>query len=87
MNGLELLGLTVRDRVTGFTGVVTSVSYDLYGCVQGLVNPGMGKEGKLGELLWFDIGRLAIVNDVPVMVPPVFVADKGAESKPYPAAR
>jgi hypothetical protein len=34
---LKLLGTKVRDVVTGFVGIVTSVSFDLYGCVQAVV--------------------------------------------------
>ena len=31
---LELLGQKVEDKVTGFRGVVTTISFDLYGCIQ-----------------------------------------------------
>src|SRR5256885_6644880 len=57
---LELLGYQVRDVVSGFTGVVTSISFDLYGCVQGLVTPPViEKEGKKsGDSGWFDTKRL-----------------------------
>jgi len=44
---LSLLGLKVKDKVTGYTGVVASIGFDLYGCVQAIVNPGMDKDGKL----------------------------------------
>ena len=37
-NHFELLGYKVKDSVTGFTGVVTSISFELYGCVQALVH-------------------------------------------------
>jgi hypothetical protein len=67
MEPLNYLGLRVRDKVTDYPGVVTSVSFDLYGCIQGLVNPGMDKEGKLKELTWFDLNRLEIVDTAPVM--------------------
>lgn len=86
---LSLLGLQVKDRVTGFKGIVTSVSFDLYGCVQAIVNPGgLGKDGKLAEQAWFDIARLKVIDDKPVMeVPdfeygPVAEGKKGAAEKP-----
>lgn len=36
---IDLLGFRVEDRVTGLVGVITSVTFDLYGCIQGLVTP------------------------------------------------
>ena len=43
---LDLLGMQVRDQVTGYSGVVTSVCFDLYGCIQAVVHPGTDKDGK-----------------------------------------
>ncbi len=43
---LELLGLKCEDRVTGFKGVIISMTFDLYGCVQAIVDPGMNKDGE-----------------------------------------
>lgn len=49
---MELLGRHVTDRVTNFQGVVTSVSFDLYGCVQCVVYP-YAKDGvKFDEAHW-----------------------------------
>ena len=72
---LDILGLRVEDRITGFKGVVASVGFDLYGCVQAVVNPGLDKDGKLGESTWFDIARLKVVGDEPVMPRPTFDFD------------
>jgi hypothetical protein len=69
---MNLLGLRVKDRVTGFEGVVTSVSFDLYGCIQCIVNPGTDKEGKPTDSHWFDIGRLEAKTKTPVMPRPEF---------------
>lgn len=60
---LDLFGYIVRDRITGFTGVVTSVSFDLYGCVQAWVTPQVDKDGKNREGGWYDAKRLAIDGD------------------------
>lgn len=85
---LSLLGFRVRDKVTGFSGVVTSIAFDLYGCIQAIVNPGIGVDGKLGEQTWFDIARLEVVSQGTVMMPPDFdyglVAEglKGSAEKP-----
>jgi hypothetical protein len=54
---LELLGFKVRDVITGFEGVVVSISFDVSGCVQGLVQPERNKDGKF-ESYWFDTKRL-----------------------------
>jgi hypothetical protein len=44
---LDILGYEVTDRVTGFKGVVTSISFDLYGCVQALVTPQLNDKGQM----------------------------------------
>ena len=63
---LELLGKRVRDRVTRMEGTATSVSFDLYGCVQVVISPGMNeKDGKLGDGAWFDWKRIEILDHKP----------------------
>jgi hypothetical protein len=84
---LELLGLRVEDRVTGFKGVVSSISFDLYGCVQASVNPGMGKDGKLGDQTWFDVNRLKVLSKAPVMETPDFEFGPQSEGKQGPAEK
>ena len=85
---LQLLGMRVEDRVTGFRGVVSSIGFDLYGCVQAIVNPGMCADGKLGESQWFDIARLQLIAIDPVMDRPnwdfglMAEGKKGAADKP-----
>ena len=69
---LGLLGLQVEDRVTGFTGVVVSVSFDLFGCIQAVVRPAKTAEGKLEDSHWFDIARLRVTGSAPVMEVPNF---------------
>jgi hypothetical protein len=87
---LALLGMKVEDRVTGYKGTVTSVGFDLYGCVQAIVSPEWkkGQPDNLPPGHWFDIGRLKVVSKAPVMEVPNFeygpVAEgrKGAAEKP-----
>ena len=68
---LSLLGYRVRDRVTGFEGVISSVSFDLCGCVQAVVSPSyLDKDGKIQDAHWFDVGRLEVLPGEPVMTPP-----------------
>lgn len=70
MNDLRLLGLKVRDRATGFTGVVMTVAYDLPGCIQAVVTPNVGDKGVLPEGKWFDVSRLEVLDETPVMEVP-----------------
>ena len=84
---LELLGMPCKDRVTGLTGVVTSVGFDLYGCVQAIVHPGLDEKGVLKDTLWFDIARLEITSDTPVMNRPNFEYGYIAEGKKGPAEK
>jgi hypothetical protein len=83
----EMLGLIVRDKVTGFQGTATSLAFDLYGCIQVLINPGLGKDQKLGEQIWFDIGRLKVVKNDPVMDVPDYEFSAAAEGKKGPAEK
>lgn len=59
-NYLELLGLTARDRVTGFKGVVESISWDLYGCIQAVVRPPVDDKGAMPDGKWIDVLRLDV---------------------------
>lgn len=84
---LNLLGHRVKDKVTGFSGIVTSVTFDLYGCIQGLVHPGLDTVGKFVEQVWFDFNRLEILDGTPVMpnpfsIDPTDFALKGPAEKP-----
>ena len=84
---LEYLGLRVKDKVSGFEGVITSVSFDLYGCIQVIVHPGTDKDGKLLEPCWFDIARLEVLGSEPVMDRPNFEYGLVAEGKKGPAEK
>lgn len=71
---LDLLGHRVREKISGAEGVVTSVSFDLFGCVQAIVDSGFKKDGDERKAHWFDISRLERLDiDTPrVMEPPYF---------------
>ena len=84
---LNLLGLKARDRVTGFTGIVSSVSFDLYGCIQAVLTPEIDKDGKPREGHWYDVNRLELLSKKPVMALPAFMPTpqthlKGTAEKP-----
>ena len=83
---MQLLGMIVKDKVTNFEGVVTSVSFDLYGCIQAIVcPPASGSEIK--ESRWFDVTRLKVKSKKPVMNLPDFDAGYIAEGKKGPAEK
>lgn len=84
---LKRLGRPVRDKVTGFKGVLASVGFDLYGCIQCIVTPSAGQDGKPGEGQWFDISRLEDMSEEPVMAPPDFNVGKVAAGEHGPAER
>lgn len=67
---LNLLGFKVRDVVTGFTGVVSSISFDLYGCIQAIVTPEFDPKNAKIDSRWFDVKRLVITSTRPVMLMP-----------------
>ncbi len=54
------LGAKVRCRVTGFTGIVTSITDYLNGCTRCMVEPGVDKDGKMMEDAHFDVQQLAV---------------------------
>lgn len=85
---LAKLGCKVKDRVTGLEGVVTHVGFDLYGCIQVIVHPGLDEKGVARDTCWFDIARLEVISGTPVMdVPnfdfgPIAEGGKGPGEKP-----
>jgi len=76
----NLLGRKAKDKVTGFSGVIISVSVDLFGCLQAIIQP----EAKEGETYpdgrWFDTNRLLLLDAEKVMEPPIIVAGDVGES-------
>jgi len=53
-----VLGTTMRDTITGFTGVVTGRAEYISGCAQALLVPKAKDDGSLPESHWFDEQRL-----------------------------
>ena len=63
------LGDTVREKISGFTGVVTGLVRYITGCDQALVAPRtLKEEGTRRESEWFDIQRLDVDGTVPRLV-------------------
>lgn len=86
---LDLLGKTVKDKVTGYTGVVVSVCFDLFGCIQAAVKPPVDKDGKIGDGYFIDVNRLVVTSETRVMPVPEWEApawgDKPETHKHGPA--
>ena len=72
MKYLDLLGYPVTDSVTGFKGIVESISYDLYGCIQAVVRGPVNDKGEIPDGRWFDCKRLSKSQTEPVMRAPIF---------------
>jgi hypothetical protein len=91
---LDMLGHRATDRVTGFTGVISSMCFDLYGCIQVLLTPKAKDDAdKIEQGPWFDVNRLQLLDEAPVMDRPAFRAPElkptayqhGAAEKPHAA--
>jgi hypothetical protein len=86
---LDKLGHRARDLVTGREGVITSVCFDLYGCVQILLHPGLNDKGESREQQWYDEKRMELLSEKRVLEPPAYAqmlaaAVIGAAEKPLP---
>ncbi len=77
---MKLLGLKVEDKVTKFKGVVTCISFDLYGCIQAIVTAPSVKSEK-GNSQWCDVSRLKIISKTPVMGLPNYEYGVQAEGR------
>ena len=61
---LECLGLKVKDKVTGRVGIITSISFDLYGCIQVVITPQCGETFGAS---WYDIIRVEVLDEKPIL--------------------
>lgn len=56
------LGNKYYDQITGFVGIATGKVKYISGCNQVLLAPGVDKDGKIQESMWFDEQRLVKVE-------------------------
>lgn len=56
------LGVEAKDKVTGFSGIVTARATYLTGCDQYVLSPVVGEDGKVPEAHWFDENRLEVTG-------------------------
>jgi hypothetical protein len=59
---LHPLGCRVRDRVTGYTGIVDGVMECLNGCIRYSVQPAVKEDGTKQEGWWIDQGQIEFVD-------------------------
>ena len=67
MTNVFKLGLTYKDKITGFRGVATGHVRYITGCNQVLLAPPVD-DGKARDPAWFDEQRCELVPDGPVVV-------------------
>ena len=72
-DAVEMLGCKGKDKITKQDGVVSSISFDLYGCIQVLLTPLKVKNSEDIKVQgWFDINRIEISKGKRVMEHPDF---------------
>jgi hypothetical protein len=69
---IKMLGHHAEDRVTGFGGVITAVSFEIGGTVS----------IRLGEEQWFDGLRIRVLSDDPIIPAPDFGVYLGPSPAP-----
>ena len=78
------LGQEVRDRVTGFQGIVVVIANHLYGCVRIGVQPqGMDKDGRKFDDAFFDVSALEVIGvGITAQLTPRSLQEKAAGKAP-----
>jgi hypothetical protein len=70
---LSLLGKRAKDVVTNLTGVITSISFGVSGCVQAFLQPPIKNDGTIPEGIVVDVSRIVIRDYGSAMTPPQFI--------------
>lgn len=87
---LQLLGTMQKDVVSEIEGMVSSISFDAYGCVQAVLSRKANKKtGEIPDGRWVDVKRLRDLGKDRVMQVPAFAempvgAEAGPAEKPLP---
>ena len=58
----KFIGKKIKDKVSGMSGVVVSVTYFLNGCIRLSIQPPIDKDGKMRDERWFDIQQIELVE-------------------------
>jgi len=82
------LGQLVKDRITGFEGIVIAITNWLYGCNRITIQPRELKDGKPVEAQSFDVQQLEIIDDKPMsMKTSKMATTKPGGPRPEPTRR
>lgn len=57
------LGARVKDKITGFQGIVVARSEYLHGCWRVCIQPEELQEGKIAEAHWFDEPQVELIQE------------------------
>lgn len=61
---INLLGLKATDKITSLEGVITVVCFDLYGCVQVILQPKvLTDKQEIPDGRYIDVARLSISSE------------------------
>ena len=60
INPRDVLGKVAKDKITGFTGVISAVAFYVTGCTQCAILPQTTKDGAYPEGVYLDEGRLEL---------------------------
>ena len=77
------LGQKAKDKVTGFKGILIGRCQYLTGCDQYGIVPAVGKDGKTGDVQWFDEGRIQVIGKG-VTIKQVSVKKNGGPNRDSP---
>lgn len=75
-------GDTVKEKITGFTGVITGTCFYITGCNQYLITGKPKDEYSQAEALWYDEGRIELVESESVTEDSVSSEDNGCDITP-----
>lgn len=78
------MGKKVKDIITGFEGIATSVHHYITGCDQYAVQPPVGENAKIPEPRYFDYTRLIITGDGVSLPTAINDSEKGCDEREHP---
>jgi len=61
MNEEFEMGIKVKDKITGFSGIITGYCSYITGCDQCLLQPEVKSDGDFVSARWFDVTRLEVI--------------------------
>ena len=75
-------GSTVKEKVTGFSGVITGVAFYLTGCNSYLVTSRSSNSNEEAKAVWYDEGRLSLIQENTISFSDVQTEENGADILP-----